>query len=549
MRQGWPTALFLAAMCLVPAAGFAQSGIQPAGSNFTPGHTLRAMNPQGTVVGDAGGSAGSALAGQGYLTEIGITNTGTPFCINDALTNSPTGYHQLCMGAGGAAEVTYNAYGGATPGPLNFNINGANYNFPGTGTGNIVGPGTSVVGHVPMFNNATGTLMMDSTLAYGNTSPSDSSIALTIPGYGATGAVGGISLKNALGTTSNPVSWAMSNGILGGNLKYLAEFATASFTNTWGGMGLTGFARTSYGSPGGTMGLAGVMYNDRTSPSQGGWAGYFTATRASAGAAAALGVEIEVANMGNDLFLDPFQIDTNTSMTVPLWLACGGEAGLSSSGVVISPCSAAIAITDHTDYVNSNAVFDVGLSISQNSLAQDNGIPGMHRAIQMPNNYAIEWFYQAAHASQALIFANNDNSHGLQMSFLNDGINFQTGPSQTGGGQLFLITFVNAPINYPQVNASLTGQQVEYTANGNDGNVGILIAGKNQGHVQVFQADINVANYAVAGLPSCTGTNVPVGTIAMVGDAVAPTYGGTLTGGGTVNTLALCTAGGIWRAH
>ena len=105
-------ALLFAALWLLPSLAEAQ--IKPSGSSFTPGHTTRVMNPQGTVLGDAGGSAGSSLPGQSYLTELGITNTGTPLCINDALTNAAGGYHAFCVGANalGGGLISYNAFGG-----------------------------------------------------------------------------------------------------------------------------------------------------------------------------------------------------------------------------------------------------------------------------------------------------------------------------------------------------------------------------------------------------------------------------------------------------
>src|SRR5689334_992271 len=88
-------------------------GIVPSGT-FTSGHTIRCQNTKCTVAVDAGGAAGSTKQGQGYLTELGITNTGAPFCINDALTNANGGYHQLCFGANalGGGLLSYNAYGG-----------------------------------------------------------------------------------------------------------------------------------------------------------------------------------------------------------------------------------------------------------------------------------------------------------------------------------------------------------------------------------------------------------------------------------------------------
>ena len=111
------------------------------------------------VIGDAGGAAGGA-AGTG-LSELGITNTGLPFCINSAST--PSAYYQTCWGANanGQYEMTFNPIGGAAPQGLIFNINGTNYGFPAsnTGGGNIVGPGSSAVNEVASFNNTTGTLL------------------------------------------------------------------------------------------------------------------------------------------------------------------------------------------------------------------------------------------------------------------------------------------------------------------------------------------------------------------------------------------------------
>lgn len=135
--------------------------MQPSGM-FTPGHTVRVLNSGGTAVGDAGGAAGSTNAQTGFLTEIGITNTGTPFCINDALTNANGGYHELCVGANalGGGLLSYNAYQGAPPLSFQININGVNYPFPGgAGSGTVVGPVSSTIGDVAIWANTSGTLL------------------------------------------------------------------------------------------------------------------------------------------------------------------------------------------------------------------------------------------------------------------------------------------------------------------------------------------------------------------------------------------------------
>ena len=132
---------FVLALTIFALPAQAQQGVQPSGS-FTPGHTVQVLNPSGTAIGDAGGSAGSALPGQNYLTELGITNTGAPLCINDALTNNPAGYHQLCLGANafGGGVLSYNAVGGATELPLQLIVNGVTTTLPQSGS--CIGCGT-----------------------------------------------------------------------------------------------------------------------------------------------------------------------------------------------------------------------------------------------------------------------------------------------------------------------------------------------------------------------------------------------------------------------
>lgn len=128
-----------------------QKGVVSQTGKITPGHApIWVTNG---VLGDGGPSLG------GNFTEIGITNTGTPFCINDAPITGP--YHQFCLGANknGGGLLSYNPYGaGALPLPLSFNINGVNYQFPFT-TNGAVGPSTTTVNELAVWNNATGTLL------------------------------------------------------------------------------------------------------------------------------------------------------------------------------------------------------------------------------------------------------------------------------------------------------------------------------------------------------------------------------------------------------
>ena len=129
---------------------------------YTTGHFVKQLG-QG-VIGDSGPAAGGGP--NSGITELGITNTGTPFCITDTPVTSGA-YHQMCLGvnASGQTVISSNPFNGASPLPMVINLNGVNYPFPGSGSGNVTGPNSSTVGHLPTFNNSLGTLLSDSGIA------------------------------------------------------------------------------------------------------------------------------------------------------------------------------------------------------------------------------------------------------------------------------------------------------------------------------------------------------------------------------------------------
>ena len=107
--------IFLFSLMTVASAQVLQSG------NVTPGHVPAWATDN--VLQDGG------PATNGVITEIGITNTGLPFCINDAPISSSSGYHQFCLGSNVSNQgiLSYQAYGGATAQPLIANINGVTF--------------------------------------------------------------------------------------------------------------------------------------------------------------------------------------------------------------------------------------------------------------------------------------------------------------------------------------------------------------------------------------------------------------------------------------
>lgn len=145
--------LSVLAALLLSTAAHGQATVKQSG-NVTPGHA--AMWTTTGVISDGGTSA------NGKLTSIGVTATGPGICQNSAPITSP--FYQLCLGvtANGGGSISLNGFGGATNASLTFNVNGNNYSFPYT-IGGILGPNSSVVGHVAAWNNTTGSLLQDPT--------------------------------------------------------------------------------------------------------------------------------------------------------------------------------------------------------------------------------------------------------------------------------------------------------------------------------------------------------------------------------------------------
>jgi hypothetical protein len=137
-------------LCLVPSLAFAQGSPIIQSGQLTPGRAL--MGIANGVAGDAGPALG------GSLKELGITATGTPFCIGDAAISGP--YHQLCLGANslGGGLISYDNHGGATPLPLEICVNSTCTQLPFTTTG-VQGLSPTVVGDVAAWGNTGGTLI------------------------------------------------------------------------------------------------------------------------------------------------------------------------------------------------------------------------------------------------------------------------------------------------------------------------------------------------------------------------------------------------------
>lgn len=169
--------LFL--FCIAAQQTLAQGALLQSGP-WTPNH-LPMYVGQGSaqpVVKDSGGAGGGAAGST--ISELAITAQGTgsaPFagqghgpygtnwCDYDAPTTNATGYHYFCISpnAQGGPLIAMGTGGTANPLPvLKFILNGTTYQFPYT-VGGIVGPNSSTVGHLAVWNNTSGSLLADST--------------------------------------------------------------------------------------------------------------------------------------------------------------------------------------------------------------------------------------------------------------------------------------------------------------------------------------------------------------------------------------------------
>ena len=167
------------------------NSIQQSGS-VTPGHIP--VFVQDGVVQDGG----SATAG--IIQEIGLQNNGNiALAINDVSPSTPGGYHELGFSVANNGTITLyaEAFNGAPPALLVFNINGTNYPFnPAIGGGNVTGPVSSVNGDLVSFYGVTGENITDSGL-------SATSVATVLSGFSSSvPAVASIATLEAATTSS-----------------------------------------------------------------------------------------------------------------------------------------------------------------------------------------------------------------------------------------------------------------------------------------------------------------------------------------------------------
>jgi hypothetical protein len=113
----------------------------------------------------------------------------------------------------------------------------------------------------------------------------------------------------------------------------------------------------------------------------------------------------------------------------------------------------------------------------------------------------------------------------------------------TGSGLQAYVSDVASPVNQLVFSGAAAGASPKLSSLGSDTNIDLTLTPKGTGSV-VATAPVKLQGYTVATLPTA-GT---IGRVAYVTDATAPTYLGTLTGGGTVK-VPVFDNGTAWVSH
>jgi hypothetical protein len=178
--------LILAAIGCVAASqlAYAQSnqGAVKQSGPVTPRHMT--MWTTDGIIQDAGTAAGGS-SGQNPST-LGITGQGLPFCVISGPTTSS--YYKLCLGAltSGGGLISYEPFGGASPLPLNIDVNGTIFPVgPGIPLPVINGECVIGVGGMAVWGSCSGAgtavTSVTGTAGQINASPTTGAVVVSLP--------------------------------------------------------------------------------------------------------------------------------------------------------------------------------------------------------------------------------------------------------------------------------------------------------------------------------------------------------------------------------
>jgi hypothetical protein len=196
--------------------------------------------------------------------------------------------------------------------------------------------------------------------------------------------------------------------------------------NSWGAIGVTGVAVGSMAGRSGIpiglepIGVAGMVINDlATTPGpNAAWGGYFEAVRAVSGAGAAVGIELDVGNIGSTTPVDPYtNIGAAAAQTVGETFACGGSA----VGLTYTDCSAGLFIATNL------GKWEKGIVVFNTALDTTFGLGGGGIAASFPTGADIQWQYASGSVGTTITSQNSSAATSTLMNFSLGGVTISNG--------------------------------------------------------------------------------------------------------------------------
>lgn len=361
------------------------------GGPWTPGHAPQYVGQGGSqpVIQD-GGSAGGGISGAN-ISEIGVVargsgpppyagqgsgQFGTNICDYDAPINNATGYHFICLSANaqGGGLLAFGSAGGASQLPFQFNYNGLVYEFPFT-TNGALGPTTTTVGDLAVWNNTAGTLLKDvsqitlaqmpsiaptSVLCNATGSPA-TPIACTTLKIGAGSFSTAFANGMEFGVSNTPdTSWTPLLPMLG----LVASEGAAGVGNNFVGFYYNNLPPATFALPAGIVGfgkLASGSYGNAV------FGLYGVAETYSTGGGSAIAAEVTCRNFSGsapDASLPPNSgIGTSTTVCNALNVTAGGTQN-SSIGVAISSEGGSTKQFNTGLFLNNSSWIQYGIYVS-----------------------------------------------------------------------------------------------------------------------------------------------------------------------------------------
>ena len=265
---------------------------------------------------------------------------------------------------------------------------------------------------------------------------------------------------------------------------YLERMSRNTFIAPTDGVGVFGSAHNDgAGSAGAAIAVAGMAYNDNTvGPGGGAWSIYGTTVRNAGTTGPSHGMELDIANRGNEQEIYPFNM-FRPGMTTGIWLGSGGELGGADQPDNLSAASVGIGFISNDGHTDPKARFLKGIVFQSTSLKGTDGVTGEGIAMALANRHTLQWYGDTNGRLGAITCQTTDTARAMRINLSDNGVLFQ---KTTGGQTLFSIEATsNTPANFPLVRSGTAGNPVQLSAAGTDTDVDILIAPKGTGRVNI----------------------------------------------------------------